>query len=73
MKNLDASYGPKARSNSNIQFASNESKLVLKNLDLGPLSKVGLRPKMLDLTSKSLIWSKHGIFVIFTNIYYYYY
>ncbi len=32
----------KARSNSRIQFASNESKLVPRNLDLAPPSKVGL-------------------------------
>ncbi len=66
MKNLDASYGPRqGPTQRKIQFASNESKLVLKNLDLGPLSKVGLSPKMLDLNSKSLIWSEHAIFVIF--------
>jgi hypothetical protein len=34
--------GSKARSNSRIQFASNESKSVPTNLDPGPVSKVGL-------------------------------
>jgi hypothetical protein len=29
--------GSKTRSNSRIQFASNESKLVQRNLDLGPI------------------------------------
>ncbi len=36
-------HGSKARSNSRIQFASNESKLVLRNLDPRSPSKVGLR------------------------------
>jgi hypothetical protein len=34
--------GSKAESNLRIQFASNESKLVLTNLDPGPLSKVSI-------------------------------
>jgi len=35
--------GTKVQSNSRIQFASNQSKLVPRKLDSGPLSKVGLR------------------------------
>jgi hypothetical protein len=35
--------GTKVQSNSRIQFASNQSKLVPRKLDPGPLSKVGLR------------------------------
>jgi len=33
--------GTKVHSNSRIQFASNQSKLVLRKLDSGPSSKVG--------------------------------
>jgi len=36
LNNQDASYGSKAGSNSRIQFTSNESKFVPKNLDPGP-------------------------------------
>jgi hypothetical protein len=35
--------GTKVQSNSRIQFASNQSKLVPRELDLGPSAKVGLR------------------------------
>jgi hypothetical protein len=35
--------GTKVQSNSRIQFASNQSKLVPRKLDPGPLSKAGLR------------------------------
>jgi len=38
-----------ARSNSRIQFASNESKLVLRNLNHGPPSKVGFIPTIQEL------------------------
>jgi hypothetical protein len=43
LKNQDESLGSKAGSNSKIQCASNRSKLVDMNLDLGPSPKVGLR------------------------------
>jgi hypothetical protein len=42
-KNQDESLGSKVGSNSKIQFASNWSKLVHVNLDLGPSPIVGLR------------------------------
>jgi hypothetical protein len=35
--------GTKVQSNSRIQFASNESKLVLRKLNPGPCSQMGLR------------------------------
>jgi hypothetical protein len=41
LKNQDAKLGSKSGSNSRIQFASNESKLVSKNLEPGHPSKVG--------------------------------
>jgi hypothetical protein len=43
LKNQDESLRSKAGSNSKFQFASNRSKLVHVNLDLGPSPKVGLR------------------------------
>jgi hypothetical protein len=45
--------GTKVQSNSRIQFASNQSKLVLRKFDLGPTSKLGLmlaKPMALTLT-----------------------
>jgi hypothetical protein len=39
LENQDAKLGFKGRSNSRIQFASNESKLVSRNLDIGPHGK----------------------------------
>jgi hypothetical protein len=47
--------GSKARSNSRIQFASNESKLVPRNLDLAPPSKAGLNLSRAFYISLSVI------------------
>jgi hypothetical protein len=40
--------GTKVECNSRIQFASNESKLVPRKLDLRPWSKVGLKEEALS-------------------------
>ncbi len=43
LENQRIRLGTKVQSNSRIQFAPNESKLVPRKLDPGPWSKVGLR------------------------------
>jgi hypothetical protein len=42
LENQESGWGPKVESNSRIQFASNQSKLVPRKLDPGPSSKVSL-------------------------------
>jgi hypothetical protein len=56
LENQESGWGPRLHSNSRIQFASDESKLVPRKLDPWPSTKVGLSVKQIPIC-QSKTWS----------------